>query len=190
MCNCIDVSVVISSPLSPVHFSVLLSVTLLAARGSALSSPLDSKNPDYYFSSPFSFFVIHLQIHSAADLWPLAASVSHFCHVWKCQHQHDMLRALPIGLKVEDTAPHFYMVMVPQIEELPVVTVWDHWQQVQALLSSVTPPWLLVFARIFRCKHCVMYAQLGIKLGNGKQWRDLHFPVVLSFYSSAAFKCA
>lgn len=32
-------------------------------------------------------------------------------------------------------------------------------------LRLVILPRLLVSGRIFRCKHCVVYAQLGIKLG-------------------------
>lgn len=51
-------------------------------------------------------------------------------------------------------------------------TFWKPLWEKQAMFDCV------MFARIFWCKHCVMYAQLGIKLGNGKQRRDLCFLVV------------
>lgn len=44
----------------------------------------------------------------------------------------------------------------------------------------------LASARTPQCKHCVTYAQLEIRLGNRKQWRDLGLPVVFSVANSSA----
>lgn len=44
----------------------------------------------------------------------------------------------------------------------------------------------LASARTPRCKHRITYAQLGIRLGNRKQWRDLGLPVVFSVACSSA----
>lgn len=63
---------------------------------------------------------------------------------------------------------HFCVVL--GMEGPPVITVSEIiGREVQPLFNCVILPGLLVFARIFWCKHCVMYAQLGIKLGNGEQ---------------------
>lgn len=58
-------------------------------------------------------------------------------------------------------------------------TLRAHWRGEWGVFSCVILPLVFVFARTFWCKHCVVYAQLGIKLANGKQGRDLCFPVVL-----------
>lgn len=77
-----------------------------------------------------------------------------------------MLTTLAGGLKVRGMWAHFYVAIVLGIDGPPVI----YYREGSAgWLGCVIVPRLLVFGRIFLCKHCIMYAQLGSKLGNGKQ---------------------
>lgn len=142
------------------------------------------KNAHQFFP-PF-YFLFHPP-QSPPNGGPLASRCVRqpLCHTRKCQRQRDMVRSLISGLKVGDILPGDYAPML--LGDRGASLDCALWDSMTAALGSVTlPGWLAIFARTFRCKHCVMYAQLGIKLGSGKRWRDLHLPVVLPYYSSAA----